>query len=194
TKGRRAMAKPSRPEAPGDAAGVRVDDQRWKQCTPSEFAWERAALGHLRTLLPNRDPFRAWANAEFLGTAGSVNEIDLLLVTPAGIVILEIKSWSGVLVGDAGTWRQTHRAPADNPVIGAARKARKLRSLLASQQAMRGRRVPWIEGAVFLSDARLEVRFRGGAWLAGFSDPPSPVRAGPAAPGPHLPGERCRLP
>ncbi|WP_322753657.1 BREX system serine/threonine kinase PglW [Frankia sp. Cas3] len=152
------MAKPSRPEAPGDAAGVRVDDQRWKQCTPSEFAWERAALGYLRTLLPNRDPFRAWANAEFLGTDGSVNEIDLLLVTPAGIVILEIKSWSGVLVGDAGTWRQTHRAPVDNPVIGAARKARKLKSLLASQQAMRGRRVPWIEGAVFLSDARLEVR------------------------------------
>lgn len=135
-----------------------MDDERWTQCTPSEYAWERAALGYLKGQLPNTDPYRAWANAEFLGSDGSVNEIDLLLVTPAGIVVLEIKSWSGVVVGDAGTWRQTHRAPVDNPVIGANRKARKLKSLLVSKPAMRGRRVPWVEGAVFLSDARLEIR------------------------------------
>ncbi|ETA01105.1 serine/threonine protein kinase [Frankia sp. CcI6] len=135
-----------------------MDDERWTQCTPSEYAWERAALSYLKAQLPTGDPYRAWANAEFLGSDGSVNEVDLLLVLPAGIVVLEIKSWSGVLVGDAGTWRQSHRAPVDNPVIGANRKARKLKSLLVSRPAMRGRRVPWVEGAVFLSDARLEIR------------------------------------
>jgi serine/threonine protein kinase len=137
-----------------------MDDRRWVQCTPSEFAWERAALGYLKEIIPAREPYRAWANAEFLGQDGSVNEIDLLLITPAGITVLEVKSWAGTLVGDAGTWQQTHREAVDNPVIGATRKARKLKSLLAAQQAMRGRRVPWIDGAVFLSNPDLDVQLR----------------------------------
>jgi serine/threonine protein kinase len=137
-----------------------MSDVRWTQCTPSEYAWERAALAYLKALFPNEEPYRAWANAEFIGSDGSVNEVDLLLITPARIIVLEVKSWSGVLVGDAGTWQQTHRAPVDNPVVGATRKARKLKSLLAAQPAMRGLRVPWIEGAVFLSDANLDVQLQ----------------------------------
>jgi hypothetical protein len=74
--------------------------------------------------------------------------------------VLEVKSWSGALIGDAGTWQQTHREPVDNPVISATRKARKLKSLLQAQQAVRGRRVPWIDGAVFLSDPELDVQLR----------------------------------
>jgi hypothetical protein len=45
-------------------------------------------------------------------------------------------------------------------VISATRKARKLKSLLQAQPAMRGRRVPWIDGAVFLSDPELEIQLR----------------------------------
>ena len=137
-----------------------MDERRWVQCTPSEFAWERAALAYLRTLLPDGEPYRAWANAEFIGTDGSVNEVDLLLITPRQLIVLEVKSWSGKLTGDAGTWKQSHRAPVDNPVILATRKAKKLKTLLASQRAFRGKgapRVPWIEGAVFLSEAGLDV-------------------------------------
>ena len=137
-----------------------MGDSRWVQCTPSEFAWERAALAYLKEIIPDRAPYRAWANAEFLGQDGSVNEIDLLLITPAGITVLEVKSWSGTLVGDAGTWQQTHRAPVDNPVIGATRKARKLKTLLQAQSVMRARKVPWIDAAVFLSDPGLDVRLR----------------------------------
>jgi serine/threonine protein kinase len=137
-----------------------MDDRRWVQCTPSEFAWERAALAYLKEIIPAREPYRAWANAEFLGQDGSVNEIDLLLITPAGITVLEVKSWSGTLIGDAGTWQQTHREPVDNPVISATRKARKLKSLLQAQQAVRGRRVPWIDAAVFLSNPELDVQLR----------------------------------
>ncbi len=119
-----------------------MDDARWVQCTPSEHAWERAALNYLKTLLPSTEPYRAWANAEFVGQDGSVNEIDLLLVTPRNLVVLEIKSYTGTLTGDAGTWQQTHRAPVDNPVIATNRKARKLKTLLAAQPALRGRRLP----------------------------------------------------
>jgi Nuclease-related domain len=137
-----------------------MDDQRWVQCTPSEYAWERAALEYLKQIIPAGAPYRAWANAEFLGADGSVNEIDLLLITRAGITVLEVKSWAGTLIGDAGTWQQTHREPVDNPVISATRKARKLKGLLQAQPAMRGRRVPWIDGAVFLSDPELKVQLR----------------------------------
>lgn len=133
-------------------------DARWTQCTPSEYAWERSALAYLKSVIPDREPYRAWANAEFIGADGSVNEIDLLLIAPAGIALVEVKSWSGVLTGDAGTWQQEHRAPVDNPVIGANRKARKLKSLLAAQPALRGRRLPWVDGVVFLSESALDVR------------------------------------
>jgi serine/threonine protein kinase len=135
-----------------------VDDARWTQCTPSEYAWERSALAYLKSVIPDREPYRAWANAEFIGADGSVNEIDLLLIAPAGVVLVEVKSWSGILTGDAGTWQQEHRAPVDNPVIGANRKARKMKSLLAAQPALRGRRLPWVDGVVFLSEPALEVR------------------------------------
>lgn len=137
-----------------------MDDSRWVQCTPSEYAWERAALAYLKEIIPDREPYRAWANAEFLGQDGSVNEVDLLLITPRGMTVLEVKSWSGTLVGDAGTWQQTHRAAVDNPVIGATRKARKLKSLLQAQSVLRARRIPWIDAAVFLSDPGLEVKLR----------------------------------
>ena len=79
-----------------------MDDARWTQCTPSEYAWERSALAYLKSVIPDREPYRAWANAEFIGGDGSVNEIDLLLIAPAGVVLVEVKSWSGVLSGDAG--------------------------------------------------------------------------------------------
>jgi hypothetical protein len=137
-----------------------MDDRRWVQCTPSEYAWERAALEYLKQVIPTGEPYRAWANAEFLGADGSVNEIDLLLITPAGITVLEVKSWSGTLTGDAGTWQQVHRQPVDNPVISATRKARKLKSLLQAQPAMRGRRVPWIDAAVFLSEPELKIQLK----------------------------------
>lgn len=63
----------------------------------SEYAWERAALDYLKHTIPVGEPYRAWANAEFLGADGSVNEVDLLLITPAGITVLEVKSWSGMV-------------------------------------------------------------------------------------------------
>ena len=134
-----------------------MDDARWTQCTPSEYAWERSALAYLKSVIPDREPYRAWANAEFIGADGSVNEIDLLLIAPGGIVLVEVKSWSGVLTGDAGTWQQDLRA-LENPVIGANRKARKLRSLLAAQPSLRGRRLPRVDGIVFLSEPTLDVQ------------------------------------
>ena len=46
---------------------------RWTTVTPSQFAHEREALEHIRTLLPDAEPYRAWSNFTFtqLATDGS---------------------------------------------------------------------------------------------------------------------------
>lgn len=140
----------------------------WKQLTPSDYAWERDALAWLREQLPDHEPYRAWANFEFIAPDGSINEVDLLVVTPKGCFLVEIKSRPGEITGDAGTWHWTHGNRClviDNPRILAERKAKKLASLLKAQRSVsRGKeRLPYIETLVFLSAADLVNRLTGPA-------------------------------
>jgi hypothetical protein len=53
-------------------------EKLWKQITLSDFDWEREALEFAKQALPDRDPYRAWANFEFIALDGSINEIDLM--------------------------------------------------------------------------------------------------------------------
>ena len=83
----------------------------WKQITPSDFAWEREALEFLRAQLPDHEPYRAWANFEFIAQDGSINEVDLLVLTPKGLFFVEIKSHPGEISGDngcqaTGSWQE----------------------------------------------------------------------------------------
>ena len=54
---------------------------RWAEITPSEYAWEREALDYIKARLPGSEPFRAWSNFEFIAEDGSINEVDLLVVS-----------------------------------------------------------------------------------------------------------------
>jgi len=108
----------------------------WTQVTQSEYPWEREALDYLKRRLPDHEPYRAWANFEFL-LDGVVSEVDVLVAVPKGLFLVEIKSWPGRLEGDAGTWRWTRPGATgpkllDNPYVLANRKAKRLKSLLAS--------------------------------------------------------------
>ena len=134
----------------------------WQQITPSEYPWEREALEYLKRRLPDHDPYRAWANFEFI-LDGVVSEIDVLLAVPKGLFLVEIKSWPGRLEGDAGTWRRTPPGSTtartfDNPYLLANRKAKRLKSLLARQKAFRGTQPPFIAPLVFLSSPELDCR------------------------------------
>ena len=73
-------------------------DRAWIQVTPSEFSWERDALAFLKQRLPDHEPYRAWANFEFV-LDGSIGEVDALVVSPKGVFLIEIKSWPGELRG-----------------------------------------------------------------------------------------------
>ena len=121
---------------------------RWLAISESGFEWEREALEFLREHLPDHEPYRAWSNFEFIDDEGRVNEVDVLVLTPAGLILVEIKSRPGTLQGDPHTWTWTidgRPISGDNPLLLANRKAKRLASVLRRQDAFgRGKvRVPW---------------------------------------------------
>ena len=81
-----------------------MNPPRWTVVSPSAYEWEREALEFLREHLPDHEPWRAWSNFEFVDDEGRVNEVDLLVLGPAGLVLVEIKSRPGTIEGDAHSW------------------------------------------------------------------------------------------
>ena len=146
---------------------------RWHVIAQSNFAWEREALEWLRAHLPDRDAWHAWTNFEFIDDEGKVNEVDALVLSPAGLFLVEIKSRPGVLRGDAHSWTWTTDGRSftyDNPLILANRKAKRLASLLRRQPAIvRAKvRLPFVEPAIFLSSTSLACKLEGLARTATY--------------------------
>ncbi|MGE3312067.1 MAG: BREX system serine/threonine kinase PglW, partial [Limisphaerales bacterium] len=139
-----------------------MSPNRWKTISPSQVAWESEALQFLREVLPDQDPYRAWSNFEFHADDGTINEVDVLVLTPMGFFLVEIKSRPGELAGDAYTWTWRHDGRVhtdDSPLLLANRKARKLASLLKRQKSFRkGPACPHLEAVVFCSAAGLRCR------------------------------------
>ena len=133
---------------------------RWTAVSQSAFEWEREALDFLREHLPDREPWRAWSNFEFIDDEGRVNEVDVLVLTPVGLILVEVKSRPGTLRGDAYSWTWTtegRQVTTDNPLPLANRKAKRLASVLRRQEALvreASRGAPWIEPLIFLSAVR----------------------------------------
>ena len=116
--------------------------------SPSRYPWERDALAFVRSQFPS-------------------NEVDLLVCTPQGFFLIEIKSRPGRLSGDVGTWTwdsEGQLTTTDNPVIAANSKAKKLRSLLQRQRAcQRKGQLPFLEALVFCSAPDLRCALQGTA-------------------------------
>lgn len=146
------------PEISGE---LPLSDSRWKVIAESQYPWERDALAFVRERLPDHDPYLAWSNFELIGQDGSINEIDLLVLAPHGLFLIEIKSGPGVVSGDAGTWtweNEGRRFTADNPLLLANRKAQRLASLLRTRRAFNQSRPPFVEAAVFLSHPSVKLQ------------------------------------
>ena len=132
---------------------------RWIEVTESQYPWEREALSYLREQLPDTEPFRAWSNFEFIAEDGSINEIDLLVVSLYKVYLVEIKSRPSRVRGDMGIWTWSHEGRDfvdDNPLLLANRKAKKLKSLLQGQGALRKHQVPFVEPVIFLSSRSIK--------------------------------------
>jgi hypothetical protein len=136
---------------------------RWLTISESGFEWEREALAFLREHLPNHDPWQAWSNFEFVDDEGKVNEVDALVLSPRGLFLVEIKSRPGTVTGDGHSWTWTTEgrlSSADNPLLLANRKSKRLASLLKRQAPVRKAHVsvPYIEPLIFLSAVRVPPR------------------------------------
>ncbi|MFN5835718.1 MAG: BREX system serine/threonine kinase PglW, partial [Pseudanabaena sp.] len=146
-----------------------TSSSNWVTVTESNFPWEKEAIEYVRQHFPTYEPYRAWSNFEFIASDGSINEVDLLVFTPQGVFLVEIKSHQGRLSGDTGTWQWENNGKSriyDNPLILANSKAKKLRSLLASQKAFRGKyQLPFIEALVFCSAPDLKCDLKDNARL-----------------------------
>lgn len=146
---------------------------RWQEIAESRFQWEREALAWLRSELPDRDPWHGWTNFEFIDDEGKANEIDALVLSPAGLFVVEIKSRPGALTGDAHTWTWTtdgHDHTGDNPLLLTDRKCKRLASLLRRQPAVLKAkiRLPFVEPVIFLSSTSLKCRLEGIARSGAF--------------------------
>jgi serine/threonine protein kinase len=134
---------------------------RWKPFAESRFPHEREALEFLGQGLPDSDPTLLYTNFEFIADDGSVNEIDALAVTRAGVFLVEVKGRGGVVSGNRHNWdweKDGHTLSIDSPLILANAKARKLADLIGKQRSFRNERRPWIEPLVFLSAPGISVR------------------------------------
>lgn len=136
--------------------------KRWTEVTPSPYPHEVAALEQVRRLLPDTFPYAAWSNFSFVSTSGAVREVDLLVMTPTGPVLVELKDWHGELTTrrGSGVWltRQGVREQArDNPLILVNQKAKELKSVIERaarrDSGHRGAaRLPYFRAAVFFSN------------------------------------------
>ena len=145
-----------------------LSDSRWHVIAESGFPWEREALAWLREQLPDHNPWHVWTNFEFIDDEGRVGEVDALVLSPAGLFLVEIKSRPGVLAGDAHSWTWTtdgRASTVDNPLLLANRKAKRLASLLKRQPAIvkAKMRLPFVAPLIFLSATDLSCRLEGTA-------------------------------
>ncbi|MFK4183605.1 BREX system serine/threonine kinase PglW [Streptomyces sparsogenes] len=132
-------------------------DGRWVTVTESEFQHERRGLEAIREKLPDNDPWRAWSNFTFTAHSGHVREVDLLVVAPGGVYLIELKDWHGSVEARNGTWLQTQPSGRQithgNPLHLANKKAKELAGLLAQE----GERV-YVSEAVCFTDSSLRNR------------------------------------
>ncbi|MCX5611693.1 BREX system serine/threonine kinase PglW [Streptomyces sp. NBC_00047] len=130
---------------------------RWTTVTESEYDHEHRGLESIREQLPDSDPWRAWSNFTFTANTGHVREIDLLVIAPGGVCMIELKNWHGSLTSENGTWVQTtptgRRVPHGNPLHLVNKKAKELAGLLGQN----GKRV-WVAEAVCFTADDLRVR------------------------------------
>jgi hypothetical protein len=146
---------------------------RWHVIAESNFAWEREALDWLRSHLPDRDSWHVWTNFEFIDDEGKVSEVDALVLSPAGLFLVEIKSRPGVLTGDAHSWTWTTDGRTntyDNPLHPGQPQGQAAGQPAARQPAITKAkiRLPFVEPAIFLSSSSLSCRLEGTARTATF--------------------------
>ncbi|GGK66896.1 BREX system serine/threonine kinase PglW [Nocardia camponoti] len=112
-----------------------MDDSRWETVTESSYEHERRGLEAIRAQLPNVDPWFAWSNFTFTAATGHIREVDLLVIAPNGVYMIELKDWVGRAHAEGTDWVQTTpqgRRVHRNPLHLVNQKSKEFASLIAA--------------------------------------------------------------
>ncbi|QPE03361.1 NERD domain-containing protein [Microbacterium schleiferi] len=69
---------------------MRADSPLWRVMGDPAQAQEAEALAAVRNLLPDDGIARAWANVTFTDNDGRLNEVDVLILTRGGLIVVEL--------------------------------------------------------------------------------------------------------
>ncbi|MCC3270094.1 BREX system serine/threonine kinase PglW [Arthrobacter gengyunqii] len=137
-----------------------MEQNRWVEVSPSQFAHETEGLHYLKAKLPDTSPYRVWSNFEFRDERGGWHEVDALLLGRGALHLLELKYYSGRLTGNDTQWLRAGKRAEASPLLLARRKAQYLASKLKTASLDWGREkgvtvdpkaiVPFVNQAVFL--------------------------------------------
>lgn len=119
---------------------MRSDSPQGHEVGQAATPAEDEALGVIKAMLPDAAIAWAWSNLLFISVHGRLAEVDLLLLTRAGLTLVELKGWHGRITGNQRTWRVGVEERA-NPLFLTDQKAKWLKELLAYVQPG-PRRVP----------------------------------------------------
>jgi serine/threonine protein kinase len=125
---------------------------------------EQEAVDFAIQALPDRDPLRLWALIDLVDSSGRRYDLDLVVIGYHAVYLIEIKSHPAAFSGDVVDWRVDFHAGGtkymSNPLGLTALKARVLGSMLERKL---GPRRPFVQELVFLSDAKVQLKFQGAA-------------------------------
>ena len=138
----------------------------WRPKGPPATHGEKEALDRIRALL-NQYGGIGWPNASIIDPgSGTVYEIDLVVLSPRGLFLLELKGWAGRVDARGARWMQ--RRPNGSVYTGSApllltdRKAKVLKGLLSRRSRLPHDALPFVVPAVVMH-GRGSVIERGGA-------------------------------
>ncbi|MCJ7859482.1 NERD domain-containing protein [Corynebacterium kalidii] len=145
--------------------------KRWIEVTPSEFVHERDGLEHLARAVPDQAPYYVFSNFTFQGDNGRRFEVDALVISPAQVNLIELKSWSGHFTGNEHNWRSDWNGGSNyrNPLNAANYKAKLLATRLGTilKNILREHPeypssygdAPWVQESVFLHSENIRTDF-----------------------------------
>lgn len=147
---------------------MKSDSALWRVLGEPAQAHEAAALERLRELLPDDGIATAWVNVTVVSPGGRADEIDALVLTRAGLFVLELKGWHGIITGTMASWTQNtghqfrHHKSA---YILTNEKAKRLSSILkdAAKRVPGNPKTPFISARVVFHGEHSTVKLGGAA-------------------------------
>ena len=119
---------------------------------------ERAAIAELRDRLPA--DYRIIHNFELRGDNGQWFEVDVAVVAPHAIYLVDVKSTGGEIHVAGGKWHPEGRVPFASPLGKLTKHVHSLRGVLSpvATGAHAALRHVWVEPVVLLTSPRVELR------------------------------------